>query len=470
MISLLVVGAGFLFVPGFIAEPIVYERESRLRNLLTVCGCDFNAYWLGTFIADYGLALVPVVATWLTMWLSQPAIPPETGDYFVAQNAAGRGGNGNREDGEYWKWNPPYHGFFPDGRVFAILPVFALQLVAYAYVLSFLFPNGPLAIAGLPIFFIVLLIVPPMLVLVLTILLGPSGANVRADFKYTFDEIVGLMVWAWVVCSPHMNMFFALLQVNYLEFMRIFMSDFPGVADCVAIAFAQSVVALGGAYALDRIAVRSLEFADTPAPGPLDARVRIERERVLELDPRANAHGAGGNALVMKELRKVYRPKRPGAPHTVACANMCAGVAQGEIFGLLGANGAGKTTAMSMVMRAVDPTAGEAFVAGHTVLQHAEFLAGATSLGVVNQHNTLWDLLTPADHLALFARLRGVPEPEVRTVVDAALDQTELRPHRAKLTKYLSGGMKRKLCLAIALIGDPQIVLLDEPTAGLDPV
>ena len=95
---------------------------------------------------------------------------------------------------------------------------------------------------------------------------------------------------------------------------------------------------------------------------------------------RGNAHGAGGNALVMKELRKVYRPKRPGAPPTVACANMCAGVAQGEIFGLLGANGAGKTTAMSMVMRAVDPTAGEAFVAGHTVLQHAEFLAGATSL------------------------------------------------------------------------------------------
>ena len=211
-----------------------------------------------------------------------------------------------------------------------------------------------------------------MLVLVLTILLGPSGADVRADFKYTFDEIIGLMVWAWVVCSPHMNMFFALLQVNYLEFMRIFMSDFPGVADCVAIAFAQSVVALGGAYALDRIAVRSLEFADAPAPGPLDARVRIERERVLELDPRANAHGAGGNALVMKELRKVYRPERPGAPPTVACANMCAGVAQGEIFGLLGANGAGKTTAISCVMRSLYPTTGDIQVCGDRVLSHSK--------------------------------------------------------------------------------------------------
>ena len=276
MISLLVVGAGFLFVPGFIAEPIVYERESRLRNLLTVCGCDFNAYWLGTFIADYGLALVPVVATWLTMWLSQPAIPPETGDYFVAQNAAGRGGNGNREDDEYWKWNPPYHGFFPDGRVFAILPVFALQLVAHAYVLSFLFPNGPLAIAGLPIFFIVLLIVPPMLVLVFTILLGPSGANVRADFKYTFDEIIGLMVWAvGRLLAAHEHV----LRAAPGQLPRVHAHlhvGFPGVADCVAIAFAQSVVALGGAYALDRIA--GVHRSPRRSwPGPLDARVRIER-------------------------------------------------------------------------------------------------------------------------------------------------------------------------------------------------
>ena len=80
------------------------------------------------------------------------------------------------------------------------------------------------------------------------------------------------------------------------------------------------------------------------------------------------------------------------------------GGGQGGVFGLLGANGAGKTTAMSMVMRALDPTSGDAELTGHSVLPHDSFLAGAASLGVVNQHNTLWDLLTPVEHLEVSAR------------------------------------------------------------------
>ena len=162
---------------SFIAEPIVYERESRLRNLLTVCGCDFNAYWLGTFIADYGLALVPVVATWITMpGCRSSAIPPE-GRLLRGPERGGPRRNG-REDGEYWKWNRRTVRVLRRARR-AILPVFALQLVGYAYVLSFLFPNGPAAIARLPIFFIVLLIVPPMLVLVLTVLLPERRRRAR---------------------------------------------------------------------------------------------------------------------------------------------------------------------------------------------------------------------------------------------------------------------------------------------------
>ena len=72
--------------------------------------------------------------------------------------------------------------------------------------------------------------------------------------------------------------------------------------------------------------------------------------------------------------------------------------------------------------------------------------------------------------MKLFARLRGVPEDLVKQLVDGTIDQLELTPHRKKLSMRLSGGMKRKLCVAIALIGDPAVVLLDEPSAGLDPV
>ena len=126
---------------------------------------------------------------------------------------------------------------------------------------------------------------------------------------------------------------------------------------------------------------------------------------------------------------------------------------------------AGKTTALSMLTRHLVPSSGDAFITQHSIL--SEFSQGATHLGVVTQNNSLWDRLSVEAHLKLFARLRGVPEDLVKKVVEGTIDQLELTPHRKKLAMKLSGGMKRKLCVAIALIGDPEVVLLDEPSGNL---
>merc|ERR1712196_763323 len=120
-----------------------------------------------------------------------------------------------------------------------------------------------------------------------------------------------------------------------------------------------------------------------------------------------------------------------------------------------------------MGMRAVEPTSGDVAISGTSVL--SSFAQASEHLAVVNQHNTLWDALSCADHLRLFARLRML-ESEVEDAVAATLARVELLNHADKPAGRLSGGMKRKLCGACALIGDPQIVLLDEPSAGLDPV
>lgn len=172
--------------------------------------------------------------------------------------------------------------------------------------------------------------------------------------------------------------------------------------------------------------------------------------------------------LVIDRLRKVFPPKRAGQMPVTAVEDVAFGVETGEIFGLLGANGAGKTTTLSMLTRHFLPTAGDAFIAKHSIL--SDFSRGAIHMGVVTQTNSLWDRLSVEAHLFLFARLRGVPEDLVTEIVDGTIDQLELTPHRKKLAMRLSGGMKRKLCVAIALIGDPAVVLLDEPSAGLDPV
>ena len=161
------------------------------------------------------------------------------------------------------------------------------------------------------------------------------------------------------------------------------------------------------------------------------------------------------------------KSKKGGSLPIVAAVDVSFAVRPGEIFGLLGANGAGKSTTISMCTRHLIPTAGCAYIRGVSVLER--FPRAAQHLGLVTQFNALWDLLTVEDHLYLFCRLRGVPEDIVVATVDATIDQLELRPHRYKLARVLSGGMKRKLCVAAALIGDPQVVLLDEPSAGLDP-
>jgi len=197
-----------------------------------------------------------------------------------------------------------------------------------------------------------------------------------------------------------------------------------------------------------------------------DADVEAERAAVLALTDDETRDAA--YTLVVRRLRKVYPAKGATALDTVAVHDASFRVAKGEAFGLLGANGAGKSTVLNAIIRAHAPTAGDILVAGHSVLD--DFEHAAKTLGVVTQMNALWNLLSCRDHLRLFAQLRGVPHTEAAALVEAALDQLELRPHARKLAGRLSGGMKRKLCVAIAVIGDPELCLLDEPSAGLDPV
>ena len=121
-----------------------------------------------------------------------------------------------------------------------------------------------------------------------------------------------------------------------------------------------------------------------------------------------------------------------------------------------------------MLTRLSAPTSGDAYIKDYSILR--DFRKVATNLGVVTQNNSLWDKLSVESHLYLFARLRGIPESMVKQVVEECIEELELTKHRKKLAMRLSGGMKRKLCVAIALIGDPKVVLLDEPSAGLDPV
>ena len=142
-------------------------------------------------------------------------------------------------------------------------------------------------------------------------------------------------------------------------------------------------------------------------------------------------------------------------------------VAEGEIFGLVGPDGAGKTTTMRLLAAIMDPTSGNAWVGGHHTVREAR--AVSNDIGYMSQRFGLYPDLTVAENIAFYADIYGVPHRGRAEKVERLLAFSNLTPFRKRLAGNLSGGMKQKLGLACALIHTPKVLFLDEPTNGVDP-
>ena len=166
--------------------------------------------------------------------------------------------------------------------------------------------------------------------------------------------------------------------------------------------------------------------------------------------------------IVTRDLTKVY-----GDAGFTAVDRLNLEVQRGEIFGLLGPNGAGKTTTAGMLTTRVIPTSGSAIVAGVDVVKYPA--RAKQSIGVVSQVNTLDRALTVYENLYFHGRLFGIGATESRAIATSLLEQFQLS-RWAKASVYaLSGGMAQRLMVARAIFHNPEVLFLDEPTAGLDP-
>lgn len=142
-------------------------------------------------------------------------------------------------------------------------------------------------------------------------------------------------------------------------------------------------------------------------------------------------------------------------------------VAEGECYGMLGPNGAGKTSTIRMITCVSPLTGGELFVDGMDVRTEGRRIKA--KLGVVSQEENLDPDLTVQQNLTVYARYYDIPAPEARRRADELLELFQLEDRRGEIVENLSGGMKRRLIVARALINQPRILVLDEPTTGLDP-
>jgi ABC-2 type transport system ATP-binding protein len=152
----------------------------------------------------------------------------------------------------------------------------------------------------------------------------------------------------------------------------------------------------------------------------------------------------------------------------IAVNNLNLDIPEGEIFGLVGPDGAGKTTTMRLLTGILDPTSGEGWVYGKHIVKEAETLKD--NIAYMSQRFGLYEDLTVMENINFYADLFGVSGPERPDKIEKLLGFSNLTPFKTRLAGKLSGGMKQKLGLACSLVHTPKVLFLDEPTNGVDPV
>ena len=235
--------------------------------------------------------------------------------------------------------------------------------------------------------------------------------------------------------------------------MLLKINEERGITMVVSTPYLDEVRRCGRVAFLDRGRIRGI---DTPE------RILDEFKDVFNPAPLKSLHGGTGEGLVIEveHLVKAFGTFR-------AVDDISFTVKRGEIFGFLGANGAGKTTAMHMLTGLNQPTSGTGRVVGYDI--RTEYEQIKRHIGYMSQRFSLYEDLTVAENIRLFAGIYGMNSREIKEKTDKMLRQLKFEDHRDDLVGSLPLGWKQKLAFSISIFHDPGVVFLDEPTGGVDP-
>ncbi|KFW91411.1 cholesterol transporter ABCA5 isoform X1 [Phalacrocorax carbo] len=215
---------------------------------------------------------------------------------------------------------------------------------------------------------------------------------------------------------------------------------------------------------------KTWKLPDVPHDENEDEDVKAERLRVQEIlsGPKSEEMPAILVSSLHKEFdeRKEFllgrKIKKVATKHVSLC------VKKGEILGLLGPNGAGKSTLINMLVGEVEPTSGQVLMGDYSFGLNSED-ESVKFVGYCPQTNPLWPDITLQEHFEIYGAIKGMSQSDVKEVVKRIASALDLKDHLQKTTKKLGVGLKRKLCFALSMLGNPRVTLLDEPSTGMDP-
>lgn len=189
---------------------------------------------------------------------------------------------------------------------------------------------------------------------------------------------------------------------------------------------------------------------------PRDEDVQNEDRRVSSGEVKRDS------SIILDNIKKVYGTGK------YAVKGVSLGIPNGECFGLLGVNGAGKTSLLSILSGQNTPTAGNITLGGYDLFTNLHRCR--QNIGYCPQFDALFDLLTARQHLTLYAKMKGIKSKDIKKEVDAKMTEMGLTEYADRNSSGYSGGTKRKLSVAMAMLGEPSLVFLDEPSTGMDPM
>ncbi|KAK9497170.1 hypothetical protein O3M35_004538 [Rhynocoris fuscipes] len=408
------------------------ERKTLFKELQILTGLRFYNYWIFTFIVDFMIYMLMALLL--------------IGIILIFDSSS-----------MLFYWNIV-------GSFTLVFALYGLSCIWCAYFFSYFFNtyNGSSLfficfIPGLCIFGIIMVnvIVPDSKFLLYLFYLNPIQPFASATFNIVSEAKFNLMC---KICkTPTIDQICAAKQISddfdinlQLQFLSLDWLLYFGLIiliDCGFISFLWHRIC-------------SLYIGEIPKfSSTLDPDVIQEKSKVEKFSQNS---GEENIVLITKGLAKKYSRK------VTAVRDLSFGVIQGQCFGLLGTNGAGKSTTFEMLTAYIRPTKGDTSINGYSLSNNKSQYK--LQFGYCPQSNALLGDLTGRETLKLFANLHGIPKNEVDSFVNKWINLLDLTEYQNRPSSTYSGGNQRKLSTAIALIGNPSVVFLDEPTTGVDPV
>ena len=397
-------------ITSAIAANIVMEKNDSIKHQQLISGGSLLAYWMSHYIVDILKFITPAL-------------------WFIAIYAL------DVDIGNWW----------------LLLILLVLAVLPFTYCLSFLFSKD--STARTTVSYLQFIMGGFMALIIFGLQFFKSGEIYVKIIKWILRLQPGFAFWNGIVQLILKNM----IPLEYATGGELYSLDKVG-GDILFLCITP-VLYLVLLYIIE-LNLFHWNYSDNEIENlDLDEDV-VEEERKLD-------HSIASDYQVrVKNLRKTYYDR---GIKKVAVKELSFGVQYGEWFSLLGVNGAGKTTTFKALTGEVVPTHGKVHINGYNVLDRIELSKARKFIGYCPQFDALFNGLSVREHLEFYSWIKGVL-PEIRSdVVQRKMEQMDLLEYEHKDAAYLSGGNKRKLSVAMAMIGNPPIVLLDEPSTGMDP-